>query len=675
MALLLLANVIALGALLRVGTAQERLSKAETVRVTAADMKYQRYLTRFDIRQFVLKGKPADAAAEMTATNDLDADIAKMTTLASGDPKLGDQVAALKPLSDAINKRNAFQVDAIVKNGAAMLDAFRGKANAGVGSAVAKTLADNNVDIPKEVQALDNLEALTIERVGEARAELASIYTLGLYTAIGSAIVALIVGIAIVMIFGRSIVKRLLAVRDALVDIVSSDLTSVSNAFRSVSSGDLTATARVSHREIAVKGNDELSDLMLTYNTLAMAVDGLSRDLTQMTHTLGNMVGGVVSAAAELSAVSGKVDAGTSETELAIGEISMGMDSVAKGAHDQMNSIRDVSVAVEELSRTAEQIALGAQHQSKALQGAASAVEQFDGQVSALSTLGSKLAATARETAQQASAGVETVRETTLSMGSVREASKTAQDAMRILQERSSAVSEIVSTIEDIADQSNLLALNAAIEAARAGEHGRGFAVVADEVRKLAERSSNSTREIGGILEAIRQEIEHVSRAMHSSTSALDASNARFDRLGNLIGTLTETITSTSDSAQEMLDRANAMNVATRQLNEHVSSVSTVVEENAAAANEMRGTSDHVANAILPVAAAAEEQSAAAEEISRSATLLTRQVQEISRSSSHVREEASGLERLVSIFQLTDALPDGRGNGKHLEREEFPALT
>lgn len=105
-----------------------------------------------------------------------------------------------------------------------------------------------------------------------------------------------------------------------------------------------------------------------------------------------------------------------------------------------------------------------------------------------------------------ASNGLEVVKETWHCMNSVSQSVESTLAGIAELERSSASIGDMLSLIEDIADQTNLLALNAAIEAARAGEAGRGFAVVADEVRSLAEKTTKSTKDIERVVGKIQQE-------------------------------------------------------------------------------------------------------------------------------------------------------------------------
>lgn len=273
-----------------------------------------------------------------------------------------------------------------------------------------------------------------------------------------------------------------------------------------------------------------------------------------------------------------------------LGDMGKYFNSMIDANSQLIENIRDsalhVASASDQLHGTAEQLAAGA--------------EQVAAQTSAVATAGEEMAATSTEIAQNCSraahgsvaageaarAGSGVVEQTVQVMSRIAERVTGAARTVSGLGERSEQIGQIIGTIEDIADQTNLLALNAAIEAARAGEQGRGFAVVADEVRALAERTTRATREISEMIKAIQQETRTAVSSMQEGVDEVTSGTADAARSGEALCQILAEIDAVTTQVSQIATAAEEQTATTGEISRNIVEVTDVVRSTAGSAHE-----------------------------------------------------------------------------------------
>lgn len=262
----------------------------------------------------------------------------------------------------------------------------------------------------------------------------------------------------------------------------------------------------------------------------------------------------------------------------------------------QISSSADISAsAAAEISAIAETLAASAAENSAQVDEIASAIEEMSRTISENAMGATNAAEVAERNKLIASEGGNAVSETVKKMMQIANVVRTSAEKIEKLGESSKEIGEIISVIDEIADQTNLLALNAAIEAARAGEQGRGFAVVADEVRKLAERTTEATKQIAQMIKGIQKETDEAVRAMQTATEEVNKGIELADKAGSSL----EQIVS---SSQEVWDLINQIAAATEeqsataeQIAKNITSISQVTADTATRVQDVAKSSEDLA--------------------------------------------------------------------------------
>lgn len=214
------------------------------------------------------------------------------------------------------------------------------------------------------------------------------------------------------------------------------------------------------------------------------------------------------------------------------------------------------------------QLAEASEHQAQEIAGASSAINEIAQSIDQVSSNATESAEVAQRSVQIASNGAEVVNRSIEGMDTIREQIQETSKRIKRLGESSQEIGNIVSLINDIADQTNILALNAAIQASMAGEAGRGFAVVADEVQRLAERSATATKQIENLVKTIQTDTNEAVISMEQTTSevvkganlAKDAGVA-LDEIQSVSNNLAKLIENISNAAK--LQSSSASQIAT----------------------------------------------------------------------------------------------------------------
>ncbi|WP_299019646.1 methyl-accepting chemotaxis protein [uncultured Photobacterium sp.] len=301
-------------------------------------------------------------------------------------------------------------------------------------------------------------------------------------------------------------------------------------------SGDLT-------QRIEIKRMDEIGELAENMNRFLAQLQTMIKGVVNQSETLGQY--------AERSAQ----------------QSNLASERVA----DQQNDVNQIATAIHEMSATSGEVASHAEMTAAAAQASTSACEQ----------------------------GQQVIGHNRDAITSLANQVQDAANVIHELESNAQGINQILSTIQGIAEQTNLLALNAAIEAARAGEQGRGFAVVADEVRVLSQRTHDSTEEIRSMIETLQQNTHQAVDSMQTSTELANQSVGYAEAANESLNQITHTITEISDMATHIASAAEEQ----RAVSEDISRNTQAIKE----------ASDHLAEQTAQVSQSSREMNESAE--------------------------------------------------------------
>lgn len=312
------------------------------------------------------------------------------------------------------------------------------------------------------------------------------------------------------------------------------------------------------NQSITYQSKDELGKLAVNFNKTVDRLRDYVKYIDEIADVLKKIAGGnlvfdlTYDYAGEFAKVKQALEEISESLNSTLGQINQSADQVAAGS-DQVSS-------------GSQALSQGATEQASSVEELAATINEISAQVKETADNANEARRQSDETGEQVASSNRQMQEMIAAMGEI--------------SEKSSQISKIIKTIEDIAFQTNILALNAAVEAARAGEAGKGFAVVADEVRNLASKSSEASKSTAALIEGTVQAVEKGTGIANATAQSLNA----------VVESTKEVVLSVDKIALAADQQATSI----EQVTQGIDQISSVVQTNSATAEESAAASEEL---------------------------------------------------------------------------------
>lgn len=319
---------------------------------------------------------------------------------------------------------------------------------------------------------------------------------------------------------------------------------------------------------------------LLIIATLTILVNFFFRDLNRVSAALAEIASGEGDLTRRLEPHSNDE----------VGQLAHNFNLFVSNLHSMLTRLSLVSSTLSQQSHItasqAEERSTRIQFQQDEINMVATAINEMAAATHEIASNAENTARTSEETVIAAGHGSTQVNQSQQSIASLAQEVETATGVISALNSHAQSINTILSTIQGIAEQTNLLALNAAIEAARAGEQGRGFAVVADEVRVLSQRTHASTQEIQQMIETLQQTTGQAVGIMEDSRHLAETSVDDANSASASLSQITTAVNNISDMATQIASAAEEQSSVTSEITRNTEGIRDVSNELAVEANE-----------------------------------------------------------------------------------------